>query len=67
MVISWASQKSTGLVKRVATIDYKFCHGGDTNTPSKLSTGRAQVAPKFWEVTYNPLGFPMATSAYCVL
>lgn len=43
-VVSWGSQEIRGLVIRVVATDYTFYHGeGNTNTPGKLSGGKAQV------------------------
>ena len=50
MVVSWGSQETRGPLIRVETIDHKFCHGeGNTNTPGKLSGGKAQVVLPVWE------------------
>ena len=50
MVVSWGSQETRGLMIRVATIDYKLCHGeGNNNTPGKLYGGKAHVISMVWE------------------
>ena len=50
MAVSWGSQETRGLLIRVATIGHKYCHGeGNTNTPGKLSRGKAHMVSTVWE------------------
>ena len=50
MVVSWGSQETGGLLISVEHIDHKFCHGeGNTNTPGKLSRGKAHMVSTVWE------------------
>ena len=49
-LVSCSSQETRGLLIRVAATDYKFCHGKcNTNTPRKLSGGKAQVVLTVWK------------------
>ena len=64
MVVSWWSQESRGLVIRVVVTDYKFFLGeDDTNMPSKLSMGKAQMVPIVWKGVWSS----RLSNGYCSL